>query len=141
MGAGKLTGVGVDATWQVDGHHQPAVLPGQVGQTGRLSPQAPGAADAHQPVDDEIGSGHRLGRVAGDPATRSAQSRQSLRVGAVGTGEHGVDARPSTGQPRPRVQGVPAVVSGTHEQRHAGRHKVPRAGGRTALPAQPLPAA
>ena len=108
----ELAGVDVDARRHVDGHD---------GHTGphlerrhRPGPQAGVPADAHDPVDHDVGS-RRVGGVIDDAAARRPERGQALLVVAAAE-QHRRDPRAATQQGAPGVQRVAAVVPGADEQ-------------------------
>jgi hypothetical protein len=114
-------GVRVDAARQVDGDHGGAGLAGLLGpggQGGERLAQPAAAADAEQPVDDQVGVVDGAGGV-GHPAPGGAQRGQAARV-RFRSGHDGGDGRAPAGQPGTRVEGVAGVVPASREHGHPG---------------------
>jgi hypothetical protein len=105
-------GVGVDPARQVDGDDVAAA--GALGQGGGRLPECSAAADAHQPVDDEVGTvdvGCGPGAAAG-----GVQGREGVVPRLADQHRH--DLRAAAGQPRPGPQRVGPVVARADQQHH-----------------------
>ena len=112
-GARHRAGVGVHPARHVDGDDRRRRQPVQ--QRGRRGTQRAAAADADQPVDDEVGRPRCVDRPGRRPPGR--------RASASATGvpdEHGVDPRAPGQQPDAGPQRVGAVVAAADEQQDAG---------------------
>jgi hypothetical protein len=123
-----VTSARTAATRQVDRDHggAAAARPGPVrqrGQRGHGLAQATAAADAQEPVEDQVRGVHLGGHTGiaglGQLASGCRQRRRALLVYPLARGD-GHHPRPAAGQPGPRVQGVAAVVTAP------GEHHDPR---------------
>ena len=93
-------------------------VPGQArGELLGRVPQPARAADAHDAVDHQVGSG---GRPVDDAPAGGTQSGQTLRVRPTGAQQQRGHRHAPAGQVRAREERVAAVVAGADQQQHPG---------------------
>ena len=118
VGALELAGVDRDSARDVDGDDRDAVDPGE--RRRRVGSQPGAAADADDPVDDDVGPGPTVGvgvvRLL-DPPAGGPQRGQAALVDPVGQ-QPRLDRTAAPGEHRAGVQRVAAVVAGPDQQQH-----------------------